>query len=152
MKIIAHRGNIDGPDPKNENNPLYIDLAIKHGFDVEVDIWVVDNEILLGHDSPQYAVNRAYIADIGPVGWFHCKNIGALKYFKDSFSSLNYFWHQEDDFTLTSHKYIWTYPGKEITSDSVVVMPERVGKTIPDGVIPYGVCTDFCNKLLENIN
>ena len=27
--------------------------------------------------------------------------------------SLNYFWHQTDDFTLTSHGYIWTYPGKK---------------------------------------
>jgi hypothetical protein len=151
MKIIAHRGNIDGPDPKNENNPLYIGLAIKHGFDVEVDIWVVNDNIFLGHDSPQYAVNKAYIADIGLNAWFHCKNLGALEYLKDNFISLNYFWHQEDDFTLTSQGYIWTYPGKDINKNSIVVMPERVNNSIPDKIIPYGVCTDFCLQLSKSI-
>ena len=28
MKLIAHRGNINGPYPLEENNPEYIDIAI----------------------------------------------------------------------------------------------------------------------------
>jgi len=35
------------------------------------------------------------------------------------------FWHQEDDVTLTSKGYIWTYPGKDLTENSIVVMPEK---------------------------
>jgi hypothetical protein len=34
------------------------------------------------------------------------------------------FWHQNDDFTLTSKNYIWTYPGQPYTASSVIVMPE----------------------------
>jgi hypothetical protein len=151
MKIIAHRGNINGQDIESENSPLHLNNAIQQGFDVEVDVWVISDDIFFGHDGPQYAVNQSYIADIGPRGWFHCKNLGALEYFKDNFNSLNYFWHQEDDFTLTSQGYIWTYPGKNITKNSIVVMPERVKSSIPDNIIPYGVCTDFCLQLAKSI-
>ena len=38
MKIISHRGNISGPDPKNENLPSYIDKALNQGLDVEIDL------------------------------------------------------------------------------------------------------------------
>ena len=33
MKLIAHRGNISGPKPSQENNPEYIDEALFAGFD-----------------------------------------------------------------------------------------------------------------------
>lgn len=36
MKIISHRGNISGPDPELENNPMYITKALDAGFDVEL--------------------------------------------------------------------------------------------------------------------
>ena len=39
MKLIAHRGNIDGAKPLDENNPEYIDTAISKGYDVEVDVY-----------------------------------------------------------------------------------------------------------------
>ena len=39
-------------------------------------------------------------------------------------AKFNFFWHQQDDFTLTNRGYIWTYPGKCITPMSIMVMPE----------------------------
>ena len=39
MILIAHRGNIDGPNPELENSLQYIDKAIDSGYNVEVDIW-----------------------------------------------------------------------------------------------------------------
>jgi len=30
MKLIAHRGNTDGPNPSEENNPEYIEEAIEN--------------------------------------------------------------------------------------------------------------------------
>jgi hypothetical protein len=39
MILIAHRGNLDGPNPSMENHPDYIDAAINAGFHVEVDLW-----------------------------------------------------------------------------------------------------------------
>ena len=38
MKYIAHRGNLDGPILDSENNPEYLDYALYHGFDVELDL------------------------------------------------------------------------------------------------------------------
>ena len=38
MKLIAHRGNIDGPNPSKENHPEYIESAIVDGYDVEIDL------------------------------------------------------------------------------------------------------------------
>lgn len=33
----------------------------------------------------------------------------------------NCFWHQEDDYALTSSGYIWTYPDKLLTDKSIIV-------------------------------
>ena len=38
MILISHRGNLDGKELSFENRPDYIDKAIRHGFDVEIDI------------------------------------------------------------------------------------------------------------------
>ena len=64
----------------------------------------------------------------------------------------HYFWHQEDDFTLTSKNYIWTYPGKPYTPKSIIVMPEDNLKLFDFNQIKeydvYGVCTDYPNLIL----
>lgn len=152
MKVIAHRGNLNGPDPENENKYSYIESALELGFDVEVDVWVIDDKIFFGHDSPQYAIEKASVASIGTYGWFHCKNLEALEYFKDNFNTLNYFWHQSDDYTITSNGYFWTYPGKSIGSKSIIVLPEiidgiEVVKMLAER--PYGVCTDYPKQYRE---
>ena len=59
MILIAHRGNIDGPS-EMENHPDHIQKALDAGFHVEVDAWVIDGEIFLGHDEPQYGYARGY--------------------------------------------------------------------------------------------
>ena len=42
MKLISHRGNLNGRIPERENHPDYIDEAIEAGYDVEIDIWLND--------------------------------------------------------------------------------------------------------------
>ena len=39
MFFISHRGNINGPEPKNENKIEYINEAMSKNFDVEIDLW-----------------------------------------------------------------------------------------------------------------
>ena len=56
MIFIAHRGNINGPDRANENNPLYIQNTLSKGFDVEVDVWYHHGKWLLGHE-----IGRAHV-------------------------------------------------------------------------------------------
>ena len=50
------------------------------------------------------------------------------------------FWHQEDDVTLTSNGYIWTYPGKQLTTKSICVLPELKKQ---NHSACYGICTDY---------
>ena len=52
MRIISHRGCLDGPDPSIENNLNQIDSAIKYSFDVEIDLWMLNNDLFLGHNEP----------------------------------------------------------------------------------------------------
>jgi len=42
MRIISHRGNLYGPNQKTENSIDSIYSAISLGFDIEIDIWLVD--------------------------------------------------------------------------------------------------------------
>lgn len=148
MILIAHRGNLNGPNPELENKPSYIEKAINKGYDVEIDIWYEDGWFL-GHDKPQYKVTRKWLMNLSYSLWIHCKNLETLYQFVDKdnhvgVSSPNYFWHQNDDFTLTSHGFIWTYPKKPLSPKSVCVLPE-LGY---DGNLRkcYGICTDFVEK------
>ena len=147
MQLISHRGNILGSVPDKENNPSYIDSTINIGYDVEIDIRLIDNQFWLGHDEPQYKISVEWLTERISSLWIHCKNIDALYHFSGNQNNYNYFWHQNDDFTLTSKNYIWTYPGKEYTTRSIIVMPELF--TNIDSLSNYktfncyGICSDY---------
>lgn len=151
MKLIAHRGNTGGPNPLEENNPEYIDLALKIGYDVEIDLWYKEHNYYLGHDEPQYHVPMTWLVKHKDVLWIHCKNLEALEKMSNTVIEFNYFWHQDDDFTLTSKKYIWTYPGKQYTLNSIVVMPEwNTDLNQFPNLINYecfGICSDYITKI-----
>lgn len=151
MKLIAHRGNINGPNSIKENEPDYVNNAISMGFDVEIDIWydTFDNQFYLGHDSPQYVVTPYWLAQRMDSLWIHCKNIDSLYHFASKTSGYNYFWHQNDNFTLTSKNYIWTYPGQSYTASSIIVMPEWDDKDWDSLRVTncFGICSDFVGKL-----
>lgn len=56
---------------------------------------------------------------------------------------LHYFWHQKDDYTLTSKNFIWTYPNINSFSNNsvlVVVKPEDFQKEMSKC---FGICTDY---------
>lgn len=139
MKLISHRGNLSGPSSK-ENDPRYIDLALGAGFDAEVDLWYVKEVLYLGHDEPQYQIEYSWLRERRDQLWIHCKNLDALFYLKQTNSDCNYFWHQADDVTITSHGFLWTYPGKTLSSFSIAVMPEIQG--FDNLNIAAGVCSD----------
>lgn len=144
MKIISHRGNLDGRLESWENEPTYIDNAIKQGFDVEIDVWFQDDVLYLGHDKPMYGVDFRWFRDRLSKLWIHCKNLEAAEFMKTCGYDINYFWHQNDDFVLTSGGYFWTYPGKKLCSYSIAVLPELVDKYDMTNI--FGICTDYPNK------
>lgn len=147
MKLIAHRGLINGPNKELENRSSQINLLLSQGIDCEVDVRYIDNRWYLGHDTPDYEVEYDFLTQ--PGLWIHAKNLEAL-YVLGNDNRLNFFWHQEDDYTLTSYGYIWTYPGKLLTSNSIAVMPEWTDPNLPNvkTLNCFGVCTDFVEKLL----
>ena len=146
MIKISHRGNINGPDPDMENTIEAIFIAIGKGYDVEIDIWVIDGIIYFGHDEPKSIIDYFIINKIGKHGWFHCKNIEALLFFINNYSDLNYFWHDNDAYTLTSSGYIWTYPGKDITEKSIIV-DLAIPRLCEYTYIPYGICSDYVAQI-----
>jgi hypothetical protein len=151
MKLISHRGNLYGPDPEKENNPEYIKIAYDLGYDVEIDLWSNNTEMFLGHDKPQYKVDYDFINSMSDKLWIHCKNLEALYCCKFLLKDTHYFWHQSDDFTLTSKNIIWTYPGKELTPNSVIVMPE-LNNFSDVGPDVYGICTDEVIEVKEMLD
>ena len=152
MIYIAHRGLTHGPDAELENNPIQISKAVKLGYDCEVDLWVVNGELFLGHDEPTYKVDYTFLS-INPL-WIHAKNLDALVWLQNHHKKFNYFWHQNDDFTLTSEGYIWTYPGKPLSENSICVMPEWNISTEHLHNFDqncYGVCSDYVGLMNKNI-
>jgi hypothetical protein len=141
MILISHRGNTNGRVESLENNPSYVDLAISNEYDVEVDVWYLGGLLYLGHDKPQYVTDIKWFRDRLTKLWIHCKNIDSIMYFQECGYEFNYFWHQEDDITLTSKNNIWTFPGKKLTKRSIAVLPESV----KDWELTecFGVCSDY---------
>jgi len=151
MISISHRGNLNGPNPEMENKPEYILNALKLGYDVEIDVWFIDSKWYLGHDVPTYKIDfYEFIYDTKKL-WLHIKNVEAFNELTILSKELkidwiNYFWHQNDDYTLTSGGYIWTYPGKQLMKNSISVLPEKNDLIYEDIKHCYGVCSDYIKK------
>ena len=143
MRLISHRGNLNGPNISKENHPEYIMEAIYQGYDVEIDVWYTDR-FMLGHDKPQYKFPFKLLEKFHSRLWIHCKNLEAitrLKAIDPSASRLNYFWHEKDTVTLTSKNYIWAYPGKQpVGNNCIAVMPENMTSEIRGFA---GICSDI---------
>jgi len=136
MIFISHRGNLSGKNKKFENKPAYIHNAIKKGFNVEIDVWYKDG-FYLGHDKPEFKVSTKFLEN--KKLWCHAKNLKALEQLQKI--NTKYFWHQEDDYTLTSNGYIWTYPGKILSKKSICVLPELKKNKLSKSI--SGICSDF---------
>ena len=145
MFFISHRGNLNGINQQEENKPNYILNALSKNFDVEVDIWFSDGSFFLGHDKPEYPVNEGFLNN--KKIWFHAKNIEALNQL--NIRGLNCFWHQNDDVVLTSKGFLWTYPGKQLTKNSICVLPEKLKLPVVDCA---GFCSDFILKYYNEFN
>jgi|TARA_Y100000034_G_scaffold112228_1_gene145999 hypothetical protein len=141
MILISHRGNINGRNESRENSIEYIYEALNEGYDVEIDVWYKGGEWFLGHDGPENYVVLGFLKN--DKLWCHAKNIDALNEMLKE--EIHCFWHQDDDVVLTSCGFIWTSPGKQLTSKSIVVLPElNNGNNItmlPKNIL--GICSDF---------
>lgn len=156
MIYISHRGNMYGPNPNLENSPEYIDAAISNEFDVEIDLWVDEKGIHLGHDGPQYDCDINWLSSREKKLWIHCKNSEALNLCVNS--GFHCFFHDKDSYTITSKGYVWAFPGQPKSSDKcIMVVPEAFGSISNlDTQGHAGICSDFIKKIktpmLKEIN
>tara|TARA_R100000664_G_C2732271_1_gene122558 strand:+ start:218 stop:673 length:456 start_codon:yes stop_codon:yes gene_type:complete len=138
--LISHRGNFTGPSPDTENSPKQIDKALNLDYNVEIDVWFKNNQFWLGHDQPTYPVETKFLQN--SKLWCHAKNIDALQ-MMTQMSNVHFFWHQSDNYTLTSNSIIWAYPGQILTSNAICVMPEKHNYSDDNIRNCLGVCSDY---------
>lgn len=152
MRVISHRGLLDGPNPDLENRPSQISAALEEGFDAEIDLWERDGKLYLGHDRPDHPISPAFLLDNRL--WIHCKNMESFHFLRDYGQGCNFFYHDSDLVVLTSKLIGWTYLGKPETMHprSVCVMPEVTYDW--DAIASmarsrewYGMCSDYPRRI-----
>jgi len=137
MKIISHRGNLDGPQIEFENEPSYIEKALNIGLDVEIDVWSVDGKLYLGHDKPIYNIDVSFLFNNYNRLWCHAKNVEALQFLLNG--GMHCFWHENDKYTITSKGKIWVYPGQPLIKGCVALFDSYTKEELK---VVYGICSD----------
>jgi len=150
IKIISHRGNINGPVDHKENRPSYIDAALQLGLDVEVDIRYVDGKFMLGHDIGDYEVSDVWIMKRKSFLWFHCKDLNSVYALHKIDPNILKFCHSSDPYVLVSNGMTWVHNLK-LNLDINCIIPLLSIKDINEynGGEVYGICTDFPIKLTK---
>jgi hypothetical protein len=141
MKLISHRGNINGPEPGKENLPSYIKTALNLGYDVEIDVWNLNGDWFLGHDGPKQEIDLKFL--MNPSILCHAKNLAALDKMLVHVN-IHCFWHQEDHYTVTSRGFIVSYPGYEISERTICMKPELAA--LESVTNCYGICSDYIQR------
>jgi len=139
---ILHRGLMNGPDTERENKEDLLWKRLNEGWEIEVDVWLMDGKLWLGHDKPVDILQNIQLLE-SRKAWIHCKNIGMLQYMTEHKPGAPFFSHDTDNAVLTSNGYMWCYPGIQAGRQSIIVMPERVPSMIIDTTLVGGVCSDY---------
>lgn len=139
MFFISHRGNIDKKNVDLENSPDYIINAINLNYDVEVDLWLINDKFFLGHDEPNYQISIHWLIKYKKKLWVHCKDLNSIVFLIQNKVDLNFFWHDTDLVTLTSKKFMWSKQNNSLIENSIVIIPDFYKINYYNYV---GVCSD----------
>lgn len=142
MKLIAHRGNTNGPSPEFENTPEYIRKALRAGYDVETDVWCLSDLWCLGHDGAETVVSFDFLKQKGL--WCHAKTPRALSLMIEK--GVLCFANESDLMSLVSNGKIWStyYQRKDI------IYMEAGLKRLPEKDC-YGVCSDYVSSIRKEL-
>lgn len=134
---------MNGEDPSIQNNPVHILMLLESGIPCEVDVRYVDSNFYLGHDSCDYKIFLGFLKNKNL--WVHCKDLASLEICLAS--NIHCFWHQNDDYTLTSKGYIWTFPGEKAPGNlsGVIVDLDRNWPTKKYNCL---VCSDYSHDTI----
>lgn len=152
MKFISHRGNVSGRDLEKENNPAYIDSAIKNGFLVEVDLRFENGGLFLGHDFADFPITADWLLSRKNDLYVHAKSLETVQFMVESGMGLNYFFHDIDDCTITSLGEVWVHPNSSVIPGCIFVMPEVRDLHIDDLSFCSGICSDFVLNYRQSYN
>ena len=141
MILISHRGNTTGKTLE-ENNPSLLNKLIEKGYNVEIDVWYDGEQLFLGHDKPEFKVETEYLKN--DLFWCHAKNLLALEFMLEN--NIHCFWHQNDDYTLTSKGIIWTYPNRLVSKKSVIVCKTLQETEYYKDLDIFGICSDYIGE------
>jgi len=138
MIKIAQRGNFKGRDTTRENTVSYIEEAILAGYDVKIDVWLINEKWYLGHNLPIEEIQLSFMER--PEIWTHARDLqGYVSLFNNS--KVHTFWHSRDDYTFTSKNIKWAKSGDK-TRDGIQVMPNSSTWAHIISKPPLGVCSD----------
>lgn len=152
MIYISHRGNITGPNSSRENHPDYLKEAIKKGYQVELDVWFQNKKFYLGHDTPEYEINKSFLSN--SKFWCHAKNVEAINELTSQGNLIHCFFHDTDACTLTSRGWIWAYPGTHLLGKKMIaVMPERIYSRSEEHMllVAGGLCSDYVEDFQKSL-
>jgi hypothetical protein len=142
--FVAHRGLTNGPSKEHENNIHTLRQCVQNGHHAECDIWYVNYQLFLGHDSPTVPISFADICS--PYLWLHAKNKDALDYLLHKRNKEGYairiFWHTDEDYIFTTELDCIVFPGKDLLQDSVFMMPEST-TFLDRAKFAHTVCSDY---------
>lgn len=136
MLLISHRGNTNGKESQ-ENSPELIEDVLDRGFYVETDLWIERGKFYLGHDEPVYNITIDFFNKNNII--YHAKNLAALEFCLDS--NIHTFWHQEDEYTITSYGYIWVYPGLSVSNKAKCIIVDNNKPSFKYDCT--GICSDY---------
>ena len=77
--------------------------------------------------------------------WCHAKNFEALNRLLKI--RANCFWHENDEYTLTSNNKIWTFPEKRVTINSIIVCHTKQETKKMSKKDIYGICSDYVGEI-----
>lgn len=145
MKIISHRGNLEGPNFELENTQEYVDIALENNFDVEIDLWKIKNKFFLGHDEPLNEVSLDWLENRKKNLWIHTKNFHAFESLLEIKRNFIFFYYTKEPLVLVSNGKIWTHSPKKIVNPQNYIMPLLGEKDVLKSNFKnwFGVCTDY---------
>ena len=76
----------------------------------------------------------------------------ALNWLCERTKGVHYFWHDRDQYTLTSTGYIWSYPDAKLSERTIQLMPEWSDPELNNvDSTCYGVCSDYVELIRSKI-
>ncbi len=151
-RLIAHRALINGPNSQLENHPTQVQQCLHAGYDVEIDLRFQNQQWWLGHDQADYTVNTDFLCQ--PGLWIHAKDHSAafeLSQLWQIHPQLNFFWHEDDQRTMTSQGIWWSLAHHPMSIHSVAVMPEwHLGEDKMAQCASWqcaGICSDYVGSI-----